>query len=29
MFTFIKKMFVVAMTLFGCNVLNISLLKCV
>ena len=29
MFKFIKKVFVVEMTFFGCNVLNVNSLKCV
>ena len=29
MFGFIKKVFVVAMTFFDCNVLNVNSLKCV
>ena len=29
MFGFIKKLFVVTMTFFGCNVLNVNPLKCV
>ena len=29
MFGYIKKVFFVAMTFFGCNLLNVNLLKCV
>ena len=29
MFGFIKKMFVVVMTFFSCNMLNLNLLKCI